>query len=145
MTGRAAATGDHESFRHRVSTTVRFGDIDVMGHLNNVAQLRLLETGRVAYMVDLGLAGHDELTYVIARLESDFRQQGFFGDQLTCGSRMADIGRSSMVLEQRVWREDGTVLLEGRSVLVALGPDKVTSMPVPDRWRARIAEWERRP
>jgi acyl-CoA thioester hydrolase len=132
-----------DSYRHRVGTTVRFGDIDVMGHLNNVAQLRLLETARVAYMVDLGLAGHNELTYVIARLESDFRNQGFFGDELTCGSRMADVGRSSMVLEQRVWREDGTVLLEGRSVLVALGPDKATSTPVPDRWRAKIAEWER--
>lgn len=121
---------------------MRFGDIDAMGHLNNVALLRLLETGRVDYMVDLGLARFNELSFVLARLEVDFTAQGFFANELTCGSRVCRLGRTSMTLEQRVWRSNDTVVGEGRSILVALGPDAVTPVPLPQQWRERIAEWE---
>lgn len=136
------ATVDEALYRHRFSSEVVFGDLDAMGHMNNLALLRLLETGRVGYMVDTGLAGYDELTYVLARLETDFRSQGQFGDRLTCGTRIAGMGRTSFTMEQAIWRDDGTVLVRGRSVLVALSPDRATPMSVPDRWRRVIADWE---
>lgn len=129
-------------YRHRFSSDVVFGDLDAMGHMNNLALLRLLETGRVGYMVHTGLAGYDELTYVLARLETDFRHQGQFGDRLTCGTRVASLGRTSFTMEQEIWRTDGTVLVRGRSVLVALSPDKATPMSVPTKWRQAIADWE---
>lgn len=131
------------SYRHRLSSEVVFGDLDAMGHMNNLALLRLLETGRVGYMVDAGLAGYDELSYVLARLETDFRNQGQFGDRLTCGTRITGTGRTSFTMDQTIWHEDGTVLVRGTSVLVALSPDMVTPMSVPDRWRQLIADWER--
>lgn len=131
-------------YRHRFSSDVVFGDLDAMGHMNNLALLRLLETGRVGYMVDTGLAGYDELTYVLAYLETDFRHQGQFGDRLTCGTRIASVGGTSFTMQQEIWRDDWTVLLSGRSVLVALSPDKATPMSVPAKWRQRIADWERR-
>lgn len=130
------------SYRHTFSSEVVFGDLDAMGHMNNLALLRLLETGRVGYMVDIGLAGYDELTYVLARLETDFRNQGRFGDRLTCGTRITGMGRTSFTMEQAIWRNDGTVLVRGMSVLVALSPDKATPISVPDRWRQMIADWE---
>lgn len=135
-------TGGETSYRHRFSSEVVFGDLDSMGHMNNLALLRLLETGRVGYMVDVGLAGYAELTYVLARVEADFRAQGMFGDRLTCGTRIASLGRTSFTMEQSVWREDHTVLLRGRSVLVALAEDKQTPTSVPQRWRQLITAWE---
>ena len=133
---------EEHRYRHRCSSEVVFGDLDSMGHMNNLALLRLLETGRVGYMVETGLAGHTELTYVLARLEADFRAQGQFGDRLTCGTRIATLGRTSFTMEQSVWREDHTVLLRGRSVLVALADDKQTPASVPQRWRQVITQWE---
>ena len=130
-------------YRHQFSSRVTFGDLDAMGHMNNLALLRLLETGRVGYMVDTGMARHDELTYVLARLETDFRAQGLFGDHLTCGTRITRLGRTSFTMDQRIWRDDGAVLVGSTSILVALGPDKATPIPVPDRWRAAIQDWER--
>ena len=133
---------DAEHFGHRVSAKVRFGDLDAMGHLNNVALLRILETSRVDYMVDLGLAAHDELTYVLAHLDVDFRAQAFFGEELVCGTRVGRVGRTSITMEQRIWGPGRTVA-EARSVLVSLGPDAVTPSPVPAPWRERIGQWER--
>lgn len=130
------------AYRHTVSSTVVFGDLDAMGHMNNLALLRLLETGRVAYMVDTGLAAHDELTYVLARLETDFRSQGHYGDRLACDTRVARLGTTSFTMEQEIRRDDGTVLVEARSIMVALGPDQATPITVPDRWRKVIRDWE---
>lgn len=133
-----------EQYVHQISSRVRFGDLDAMGHLNNCALLRVLESGRVEYMVDLGLAGPSELTFVLAHLDVDFRAQAFFGETLHCGSRTSRFGVTRFVLEQNVWRED-VVVAEARSVLVALGPDAASPVPVPERWRSQIAEWERVP
>ena len=129
-------------FRHRFSSRVTFGDLDAMGHMNNLALLRLLETGRVDYMVDTGLTGYEELTYVLARLETDFRKQGLFGDHLICGTRITSLGRTSFTMDQCIWRDDGSVLVGSSSILVALGPDKASPIPVPDRWRQVFQDWE---
>lgn len=133
-----------DAYRHTFATEVVFGDLDAMGHMNNLAMLRLLETGRVGYMVDTGLAGYDELSYVLVRLEVDFRNQGRYGDRVTCGTRITGFGRTSFRMEQSVWRNDGAVLLNGVSVLVTLGPKEATPIPVPERWRRAIQQWERR-
>jgi acyl-CoA thioester hydrolase len=136
----------HGGFRHRVEASVRFGDLDAMGHLNNLALMRMLETGRIDYMVDLGLGTHTELTYVLASLDVDFRAQSHFRDQLLCGSRVSRIKRSSMVLAQRVWRPaDDTVVAEAESVIVALGSDGATPVAIPPAWRRRIRDWEPEP
>lgn len=139
--GSPTADGDG-GYRHEVASQVVFGDLDAMGHMNNLAMMRLLETGRVGYLVDNGLAGYDELTYVLARLEVDFRDQGHYGDRLTCGTRITGLRRTSFTMEQSVWRYDGTVLLDGVSVLVTLGPDKATPAPVPRRWREHLQRHE---
>lgn len=128
-------------YRHRCSSRVTFGELDAMGHMNNLSLLRLLETGRVDYMVATGLAGYDELTYVLARLETDFRKQGLYGDNLTCGTQVTALGRTSFTMDQHIWRDDGSLLIGSRSILVALAPDKATPIPVPDRWRKVIQGW----
>lgn len=124
--------------------TLRFGDLDAVGHLNNVALLRFIESGRVDFMVDVKVGRHDELSFVLASLHCDFRAQGFYRDQLVCGTRMANIGRTSMTMEQRVWRADETVVAEARSVMVALGPDRKSPAPVPRAWRDLLENWEER-
>lgn len=130
-------------YPYTFSRDVVFGDLDAMGHLNNLVLLRLMETGRIGYMVHVGLAKHDELTYVLARVEADFRSQGRFGETLTCGTRVSHIGRTSFTMEHAVWRGDMSLLASGLSVLVALGADKATPISVPEQWRRVINDREK--
>ena len=132
-----------DAYRHQFTETVRFGDLDAMGHLNNLALLRLLETGRVDYMVDLELAAHNELTFVLASLQVDFLAQGFYREELACGSRMCRLGHTSLSFEQEIWRTTDSVTLgHARSVMVTIGDDAATPIPVPEEWRRRIHAWE---
>lgn len=37
-------------YRHGIELPVRWGDMDALGHVNNVEYLRYLESGRIAYL-----------------------------------------------------------------------------------------------
>lgn len=130
-------------FKHRTSTVVRFGDLDVMGHMNNVQLFRLLEGSRIDYLVDLELVRHDELSFTLASVQCDFRMPAKYGDELTCGTMTAGMGRTSLTVAHRVWRGEDELIAHGHSVIVSLGPDKSPS-PIPDHWVEIIEEWEGR-
>lgn len=134
-----------DQFLHRRETTIRFGDLDVMKHANNLTLLRLFETGRIDYVVDLGLARHDEPTFTLASVRCEFKQPAVYGDKLVCGTAAASIGRSSLVLAQRIWKEDGSTVCDGSSVIVALDPGSKHSKPIPADWIETIEKWEGSP
>lgn len=136
---------DPAAFNHRVPFVIRFSDLDAMGHLNNVEALRILEASRIDYFVDVGLAAHNELRFVLAGLNCDFHAQAFYRDNGHCGTRTLRVGRSSILLDQRLCRDDDVVLLEARSTIVALGPDQRSPLPVPDHWLAALTAREGRP
>lgn len=128
-------------FDHVVDLTVRFSDLDPMGHLNNVAVVRMLETGRVDYCHDQGLMGETAPSFVLAALNVRYRAQGFYRDVLHLGTRVAAVGRTSFTLAHRVWRPaDEATVAEAEAVLVVLGEDRRTPAPIPDAWRARLTD-----
>jgi acyl-CoA thioesterase FadM len=141
-TGSASASKGVDAFRHKTPMSVRIGHIDVFGHLNNVAVFRLLEQSRIEYAIDVGLVGWNELGLILARVDCSFRAQGFYLDMLTCGCKAVRIGRKSFSLRQEVWREDGALIADADTVLVALGPDKVTPAEVSADWRSKLSSWE---
>ncbi len=134
---------EEKGYRHLTALRVRFADLDVMGHLNSLATLELVETARVDYMVDLGLGRHNELTYAIVSLQCDFRDQAHYGDALTCGTRCPRLGRSSFALEHEVWKADGTTVLTAATILAHLSADDPTrATPIPDDWRETIERFQ---
>jgi acyl-CoA thioester hydrolase len=124
---------------HAVDLVVRFSDLDPLGHLNNVAVVRMLETGRVEFSHDQALMTGDGIGFVLAALNVSYRAQAFYRDALRLETGVARIGRTSFTLTQRLWRlADEATVAEGESVLVVLGEDRVTPAPVPDAWRVRL-------
>jgi acyl-CoA thioester hydrolase len=131
--------GAQPAFGHRVDFVVRFADLDALGHLNNVAVVTMCETGRVEFTHDAGLRDGAAPGFVLASLHVDYRAQGFYRDELALGTRAGRIGRTSITLEQRLWRPaDDSTVAEATSVLVVVGEDRRTPAPVPDNWRERL-------
>ena len=60
----------------------------------------------------------------------------------TIGCKAVRIGRKSFTLRQEVWRQDGTLIADADTVLVALGPDKVMPAEVSADWRSKLSSWE---
>lgn len=122
------AATDLRSYPHTVGEQVRFSDTDALGHVNNVAMAALVESGRVAYTMDLlaraGARGPDQsvVGLVLVRLEIDFRAELHYPATLTIGSRLVALGRTSLTVGTGVF--DGTrCVATSRGVLVTVGPD----------------------
>ncbi len=86
------------------SDTLRYGDTDRQGHVNNAVFATFCETGRVSFLYDeaLDLRG-PAANFVIARLELDYRAELFYPGIVDIGTRVLSIGRSSFRLGQGVF------------------------------------------
>ncbi|MBX3103198.1 MAG: acyl-CoA thioesterase [Bacteroidetes bacterium] len=135
-------------FRHRTPVEIRYADIDMMRHVNNVTYLTYLEQARICYARDvLGWDGRwDTLNIIVASQQFDYLQPVFLFDRLEIRTRTARIGTKSFTLEYAVVRlqADGTeeVCGKGSTVMVTFDFVHNRSYPMPDHWRATVIAYE---
>ena len=115
--------------------TVRFRDVDALGHVNNAAYLTYLEQARIAFLAPMGA---DQTGMILARAEIDFRAQVGFGDEVEIEVEPLRVGTKSFELGYTV-RVRGAVVAEAKTVLVAFDYSAGQAVPVPDGWRSALA------
>jgi acyl-CoA thioester hydrolase len=115
--------------------TVRFRDVDAMGHVNNAVFLTYLEEARIAYLQRFGAEVED---MILARVEIDFRAPLRSGDKIEIGIRPAGVGTKSFELEYEV-RSGNTVAAAAKTVIVSYDYETGRSIDVPDTWREALA------
>ncbi|WP_045234292.1 acyl-CoA thioesterase [Deinococcus pimensis] len=113
---------------HTTEIQMRFGDVDSLGHVNNVAYAQYLETARLAFLDELTRRGVS-LPIVVARLEVDYRREITLRQRVRVQMRCSRVGNSSFDLVYRVLADDDTLAAEARSVQVHV--DLATRRPVP--------------
>src|SRR5215210_1508083 len=124
-------------FVHR--EPVRFRDVDAMGHVNNAVFLTYMESARVAFMVELGaVAGIDDLSIIVARVEIDFRAPLRFGQDVEVGVRASRFGSKSFDLDYEL-RAGGQLVAEAKSVCVGYDYESGQTVAIPNAWRERLA------
>jgi acyl-CoA thioester hydrolase len=120
-------------FMHR--ETVRFRDVDALGHVNNAVFLTYLEEARIAFLVPLGA---EVSNMILARVEIDFRAPLRMGDEIEIGVRPANVGTKSFELEYEV-RSGDAVAAEAKTVLVSFDYESGRSIELPESWREALA------
>ena len=102
----------------RTFDTLRYGDTDRQGHVNNAVFSTFLESGRVALLYDPDAPLADPgASFVIARLVLDFRDEVNWPGRIEIGTRVARVGRSSLTLEQGLF-QDGRCVATAETVIV---------------------------
>lgn len=121
---------------------VRFADIDILGHVNNVNLQHYFDLGKSDYMrtvLDLGAfpasAGAFPIT---AATQTDYIAQTRPGEAVYVETGVEKIGTKSMTLVQRlIARDGGEVKAASRSVMVAFDFAAQQTVAVTDEWRAK--------
>ena len=123
-----------------LSIRPRMSETDMLGHINNVSVTGWFEEGR-SYMVREALARPPRLPpFVLARMEIDYRDQMFFGEEARVRSHVEHLGNSSVVIRQRI-DQQGRRCAEAKCVLVHF--DHATQRPAPltDQLRAALSRF----
>lgn len=118
--------------------TVRFRDLDGMGHVNNAVFLTYMESARIAFLSSLGAGHNPQVSLILARAEADFRAPIAFGQNVEVGVRISRVGTKSFDLEYEI-QADGQLAAEGKSVLVGYDYERGASVEIPAEWREWLA------
>lgn len=130
---------------------VRFGDLDAMRHLNNVAFLQFFESARIAYITSI-VPSHrptepeSDWGLIFAECHIAYRAPAFFADEIRTHLRPSELRRSSFRMEFLMTSErDGRLLAEGWGAMVGYDYAKGAARPLPDVLTRVLVEQEAGP
>jgi acyl-CoA thioester hydrolase len=133
-----------DDFPFRLSDNVRFGDLDPNWHVNNAVFATYFESGRVTLMKnpDNGLMPQG-LTWIMVRLDIQFRAELRWPATLEVGLGVARLGRTSVTFDQVVF-SDSRCVASALAVNVLI--DEATRRPTPltDELIRNFQPWLRR-
>ncbi len=105
---------------HKTIVQLRWGDQDLLRHINNVAYFRYFEEARVQLFADLGLSSDSGRYGLLAHMSCDFAKPLLYPGTITVAMKCLRIGRTSLELE--CWisllDEPDFAYAKGRSVIV---------------------------
>ncbi len=131
---------DH--FPSLTTDTIRYGDTDRQGHVNNAVFATYLETGRCHLLFEGGGARLRAGTaFVMARLELDYVAEVHWPGSVQIGTAVLAVGRSSVRLAQAVF-QDGRCAARAETVVVLMDEQTRRSTPWTDAERAWLARWQ---
>lgn len=135
---------DADTFRHAVSLQLRFNDIDVLGHVNNNAQLALFDVGKTEFYNALRgqLADWSRVEAVIVNINCTFMQQIHFTDPMEVRTRVKKIGERSFVIQQILRNTaNGKICSMCESVMVSVDYATKESKPIPENILEGLMKW----
>jgi len=128
----------------KLRVEVPYGDVDAMGHLNNVAYLRYLEWARQKYWLAMrDSADFWDIDFVVAHAEIDYRAAVSMGDVLEIEIRVSRLGSSSFDFSYRVTDSRGGLVAEAKTTQVMYDWDARRSKSIPDERRRQIERFEK--
>ena len=117
---------------------VAWGEMDALGHVNNVAYFRYMESARVAFLVRLGIDRLRMSTGVGVILQSAqcrFRRPVVYPDTLLISSRVTAIEADRFTLEHEMTSKAlGEVAAIGHGIIVAYDYAGGRKVPLPADW-----------
>ncbi|MEQ8453496.1 MAG: thioesterase family protein [Sandaracinaceae bacterium] len=134
-----------EGFPVQLTLPVRWGDMDAFAHVNNTVYFQYFESARIAYFERMGIieGTPSGAGPILASTQCRFRAPVTYPDTVTVGARIPEVGDDRFRMEYAVWSERlATVAAKGEGVVVSFDYASGSKIPLPEAWRAAIAEIE---
>jgi acyl-CoA thioester hydrolase len=124
-----------------VELQTRWGDMDVLHHLNNASLTRYYEEARIRFMNHVATAvGDDHFRGLVGAVYVDYLRPALYPEPLTAAVALGAVGRSSVRLLQAMF-QGGDCVGVADVTLVHMGPGRNGVHPVPDSWRATLDDF----
>jgi acyl-CoA thioester hydrolase len=117
---------------------VRFSDVDVYGHVNNVKYFEYFQEARILYTARLWRdlpEARARVANVVAQTDVEYRRPILFRPEpYDSWSWLSHVGRRSMVIESEIY-DGGSVLSRARVAMVFFDPETQRAVAPPDELR----------
>jgi acyl-CoA thioester hydrolase len=136
-----------ENYPVKLNLRLDWSEMDMFGHVNNVAYFKYVQASRVNYWEAIGLSQLYRETKVGAILAStgcNFLKPLHFPGTITVQARIEFIKNSSFGLHHQLLNEQGEVAAEAHDVLVTYDFEKNVKVLFPEAIRRKAEEIEGR-
>lgn len=116
--------------------TVRWGDMDALGHVNNTVYFRYMEQARISWFARLGLPVVEHGSGpVIVRAVCDFLKPITYPATIAIPIYLGKVGRSSFTVFHDIHDagDPAVIFAKGEVVVVWIDHEKGKSTPLPQR------------
>lgn len=117
--------------RHVYQCRVRFSDVDIYGHVNNVKYFEYYQEARLAFLTSMGRAEEEgRFAVVVARVNVDYKRPILFrSEPYVIESWIDRVGNSSFGLSAEI--KDGDIVLSrAEAVLVTFDLKTQSARPL---------------
>jgi acyl-CoA thioester hydrolase len=126
-----------------VDISTRYGDLDSLGHVNNVSFARLFEEARMRFNLEARgldeLEGlRDEARFVLVANSFNYLSETHYPHPVTVGVGSTRIGTSSYSLGCAMFQQDRCVAVNDATIVCA---DRGQSFPLPERTRRMLEQF----
>ena len=132
--------------RHVTPISVRWGDMDAMGHVNNAKYFTYCESARMSYFAAVLMDEHraaERHGPALAATSLNFRRQVHHPAELEVFTRVTEIGRSSFKMELEIFqRGTDDRVADGTAVIVWVDYAQGKSIPLPESLKEEIRRFE---
>lgn len=120
---------------HEIFVTVRFGETDALGHINNTSYFIYLEEARIRFIEALGYdMKANDWKFILASTKCDFLNQGYFNQTLAIQTYVSKIGTKSFQIEHDIIdAKSGEPIAKGNAIMVYFNFEKQKSEPLPEQ------------
>ena len=127
-------------------TPVAWGEMDAMGHVNNIVYFRYFESARLAYFERVGFLDEMKRSSVgpiLATTRCRFRKPLTYPDRVRVGARARDLQNDRFTMLYCIESEAlDTVAADGDGLIVAYDYREKRKAALPDSVRRAIVELE---
>jgi acyl-CoA thioester hydrolase len=120
--------------------TPRFGNIDGLKHVNNIAVVEWFEIGRNDFFrfftPDLDMS-YEKWKLIMLKSEFEYLSQMFYGYDIEIRNYILKIGNSSFTMGHEAWQQ-GELKAKGRIIIVHYDFIEKKSIPIPDDIREKL-------
>ena len=124
---------------------IDWSDLDLFGHVNNVAFFKYIQAARVNYCESIGLTSTNEigkLGFIVAAINCSFKCPLNYPGNVKVASKVDWIKNSSLQLSHLLIKDDGLVVAEATDIIVVFDYLNKTKVTLPFGLRAQIENLE---
>lgn len=138
---------DIKSFKHKISLTVRFNEVDLLGVCNNAVYLNYFEHARLMYVKSLnlfpqkGIFPPGSLFYMV-RNEINYKGHARFDDELIIYTKISFIKNSSYGYENLI-EKNGEIIVDGLGIVVHVDAKTGKSSTLPQEFVDAVSSFEK--
>lgn len=126
---------------------VAWGEMDSMGHVNNIIYFRYFETVRIEYFNRLDMLGYQResgIGPILASTECRYKMPLQYPDTVIAGTKILSMEDDRFVMGYEIFStKHKRIAADGEGVIVTYDYRNNTKVPIPAALRAKIMDLEK--